>query len=91
MKKPSLINVQYAGACGKINAPDLKELDLIKRGSTVIVKNNFEKFQVEVTHVNGSTIEGIINETELLHSNRHNLYDRDLIQFHKTNVFAIIE
>lgn len=89
MKKPSLINVQLSQK-HFINTPTLQELDKIKRGQVVKVGNRFESFLVDVTAVNGSIIEGIINETELTHTKKHGLHDRDFIQFHKCNVISII-
>lgn len=66
--------------------PSLEELNNIKKGDTVKVCENGERFWVNITHIEGDSIKGIVDNNLVCY---HSFNFRDTIDFKKENIYSI--
>lgn len=70
-------------------APSQEELSSLEKGDYVKICAENERFWVQIREVNGSDIQGVI-DNDLVNTHKHGLKDTDLITFHSDNVFQIL-
>lgn len=72
---------------GTFEAPDQKELDLVKVGDSVkICINNKERLWIEVTEINGGQLKGKIDNCPIV---IEDVNFGDFISFRKENIYSI--
>ena len=69
-------------------APSALELSQIREGDNVRVCVGSERFWVLVTHIDGTTVTGTVNN-DLVFTGAHGLDYGDHIAFHLHNIYAI--
>lgn len=90
MKTPTLVNAQEMAKSNPktFDAPSLRELNAIKKGTSVKICAGKERFWVSVLSVKGGSIQGKV-DNNLISTNEHGLKFGDDILFGKENIYSI--
>lgn len=90
MLKPELIDAQemHRNHPETFEVPSKSELETIQEGTYVKICDGDERFWVQVTKIDGSTIQGTVSN-DLVFEKPYNY--GDLVEFHQKNVYGILE
>jgi hypothetical protein len=71
------------------DAPSKVALNRIKVGDYVkVCANNKERFWVQVTHIDGQNLTGVVNN-DLVETKHHGLSCNDIVEFAKCNIYQV--